>query len=81
MKDYQASPEKLRREAAEAALILDLVTDQASAKRSRGCPNIWGDYSRNAIVHQGRRHGLTEKADIRAKSQNLASRLREMREG
>ena len=29
MKDYQASIEKLRRDAAEAALIRDLATDQA----------------------------------------------------
>jgi hypothetical protein len=29
MKDYQASLEKLRRDAAEAALIRDLATDQA----------------------------------------------------
>jgi hypothetical protein len=29
MKDYQASIEKLRKDAAEAALIRDLATDQA----------------------------------------------------
>jgi hypothetical protein len=29
MKDYQASSEKLRKEAAEAALIRDLTTDKA----------------------------------------------------
>jgi hypothetical protein len=36
MKDYQASLEKLRRDAAEAALIRDLASDPV--KRANVCP-------------------------------------------
>jgi hypothetical protein len=35
MKDYRASIEKLRTEAAEAALIRDLATDRAKTRRLR----------------------------------------------
>ena len=40
MKDYQASLEKLRRDAAEAALIRDLATDQTKRDSSTGCTSI-----------------------------------------
>jgi len=36
MKDYQASLEKLRADAAEATLIRDLPTDQQDVKRGHG---------------------------------------------
>ena len=38
MKDYLASIEKLRKDAAECALIRDLATDNTKRELSTGCP-------------------------------------------
>ena len=40
MKDFQASIEKLRRDAAEAGLIRDLATDRTKREISPDCTNI-----------------------------------------
>jgi hypothetical protein len=40
VKDYQASIEKLRRDAAEAALIRDLTTDRTKREIFADCTNI-----------------------------------------
>jgi FMN phosphatase YigB (HAD superfamily) len=41
MKDYQAHLEKLRKDAAECALVRDLATTKRSAKCSIGWHGIW----------------------------------------
>jgi hypothetical protein len=56
MKDCRASLEKLRGEAAEAALIRDLATDQASAIYSTGCTGISAGLPMGAGDHKCRDH-------------------------
>jgi hypothetical protein len=75
MKDYQAQVEKLRKDAAECALIRDLATDQAKREMFDRLGNASRSPCRTTFGGKSKEAWKVDKLYFAGDSQQLGSRM------